>query len=327
MSNDPNIPIDKLCDTMLSDAIVPINRFKLNFGFHDRVDAYMNEMANIPFIKKELIQGKFDSRIVDKRLVDKTYSKMKGKVPHRWLNPFFSGRKIDNPTRKESTVREAITQFAKEAFDTKTPPPYMLKENMIVLHPLWQDYFKRNLKIVRCWALWHWANYLQARNPHIPAVANKIGFPESRGRWNGERDFWRTIIEKVPNEAYCIYSKELLDSRNFHLDHYIPWSFVGHNRPWNVVPVSEKANERKGDNLPHDKYFPDFIDLQNKALGIWQKHAPNKFKVVIEAYRVDLQLTSQQLIDQNKLAEALSRTIPPIIETAKNNLFESDWCY
>ena len=44
-------------------------------------------------------------------------------------------------------------RFAEESFYTQNPPPYKLTDKTIILHPLWRDYFKRNMKIVWCWAL------------------------------------------------------------------------------------------------------------------------------------------------------------------------------
>ena len=326
-SEEHVIPIEKLSNSMLCESVVPINRFKLNFGFHDRMESHIKKLAKIASVKKDLVQGKFDPQAVNQKLLDRIYAKMTANVPHRWLRPFFTERKIHNPTRAEKVVREALIRFVEESFDTQNPPPYKLTEKTIILHPLWRDYFKRNMKIVWCWALWHWTNYLQARNSNIPAVANKIGFPESRGQWKGEQEFWRGIMEKTPGGIHCVYSGDPLHPWDFHLDHYVPWSFIGHNRSWNVIPATEEANAQKRDSLPHEKYFQPFVEFQHTALTIWNRHFQRRFREITEAYRVDLQLTSEQLTDPNKLKEALIRTIAPLMETAKNNAFESDWLY
>ena len=326
-SEEHVIPIGKLSNSMLCESVVPINRFKLSFGFHDQMELHIRELGKIVSVQKDLMQGKFDPQVVDKKRLGRIYAKMTANVPHRWLRPFFAERKIHNPTRAERVAREALMRFAEKSFDTRNPPPYKLTDEAIILHPVWRDYFKRNMEIVWCWALWHWTNYLQARNPNIPAVANKIGFPESRRQWKGEREFWREIISKVPGGIRCIYSGDPLDLHNFHLDHYVPWSFIGHNRSWNVIPSTENANVQKSDCLPHDRYFESFVALQHTALTAWDRHFPRRFREITEAYRVDLQLTSEQLTDPNRLKEALARTIAPLIETAKNNSFESNWLY
>lgn len=318
---DVVIPVERLARMMLRESEVPINRFKLRFGFSDRVATRLKEMERMISLDDGAMRDGFDFR-----RVERIYREMVKKVPHRWLTPFFD-EPIHNPTRAENVKRKAITQFAKKAYDTEQPPPYKLDGGAVVLHPLWLEYFRRNMEIVRGWALWHWADYLQANNPNIPAIATKIGFPESRAQWRHEKRFWQEIMKNARGKILCLYSGNLLNTQSFHLDHYVPWSFIGHNRPWNIAPVTATANTQKGDKLPHSDYFPKFVALHNQAIQIWKQHTPNRFEMVTEAYRVDLQLTSEQLTDEESLAQALERTILPILETAKNNYFESDWLY
>ena len=327
VSEEHVISFEKLSNSMLCESVVPINRFKLNFGFYDRMESHLKKMTEIPSVKEALGMWRFDPGTVDEKLLKRIYGQMTTNVQHRWLQPFFAKRRIHNPTRAEKVFREAMMRFASESFEGENPPPYKLTEKSIVLHPLWRDYFKRNMEIVRCWVLWHWTNYLQARNPNTPAIANKIGFPQSRGQWKGEREFWQEIIKKAPDGIRCIYSGEPLHAQDFYLDHYVPWSFIGHNRSWNVIPATGKANAQKRDNLPHAKYLRPFMDLQHTALTTWNQHFRRRFRELTEEYRVDLQLTAEQLIDRKRLTEALARTIAPLIETAKNNSFESDWLY
>ena len=324
------ISTGKLASIMLRKSVVPINRFKLNFGFHDRAAERLKNLASMISLDTGEIRPDLDT-VAGRRGVDENVHRiqkeMRQKVPHRWLQPFFDQEKPLNPTRTESVVRRAITQFAEKAYETREPPPYKLGDGVICLHPLWRDYFKRNASIIRGWCLWRWAHYLRARNPNIPSIVNKIGFPESRGQWQQEQKFWQMVIERAPRKVRCLYSKNVLDPANFHLDHYIPWSFIGHNRPWNIAPVTQEANVKKGDKLPHHKYFPDFLSLQKQAIRTWKKHAPGRFAPIVEAYRVDLQLTKSQLVQPTPFGVALKRTMLPIIETAKNNDFESGWRY
>ncbi len=326
-SEERVLSFEKLSNSMLCESVVPINRFRLNFGFYDRMEAHLKKLAETPSVKEALGQWRFDPGAIDGKLLKRICAQMTANVPHRWLQPFFAKRRIHNPTRSEKAFREAITRFARESFDGESPPPYKLMGESIVLHPLWRDYFKRNMEIVRCWALWHWTNYLQARNPNTPAIANKIGFPESRGQWKGEREFWREVIRKAPDGVRCIYSGEPLHARDFYLDHYIPWSFIGHNRSWNVIPATREANAQKRDNLPHGRYLRPFSELHHTALTTWHQDFHRRFREITEEYRVDLQLTAEQLLDRNRLTEALTRAIAPLIETAKNNSFEGDWLY
>ena len=115
-SEEHVIPIEKLSNSMLCESVVPINRFKLNFGFHDRMESHIKKLAKIASVKKDLVQGKFDPQAVNQKLLDRIYAKMTANVPHRWLRPFFTERKIHNPTRAEKVVREALIRFVEESF-------------------------------------------------------------------------------------------------------------------------------------------------------------------------------------------------------------------
>ena len=320
---------DSLCATMLSESIVPINRFKLSFGWHDLVAEHLQSIATNPAFAAQLSQGEFNARAIDSDLVSRVYKQLLAKVPHRWLRPFFAEKLTEKlrgvQGRTESNVREATQTIAARAFAGKNPPPYKLGATGIVLHPIWQSYFKRNMPIIRGWALWHWTNYLQNLNPNIPAIAGKIAFPDSRMQWGDARDFWAMVVGK--QKWQCIYSGATLTPRNFHLDHYVPWNFIGHNRPWNLIAVSAHANESKGDKLPHETYFADFAKAHNAAIEIWRQTSSGRFKGVIESYQADLQLTNAQLAQPKAISIALKRTVAPIIETAKNNNFTSDWRY
>ena len=85
-------------------------------------------------------------------------------------------------------------------------------------------------------------------------------------------------MEKTLGGIRCIYSGDPLHPRDFHLDHYVPWSFIGHNRSWNVIPSTEDANAQKRDRLPHEQYFQRFFALQHTALMIWNRYFQRCFR-------------------------------------------------
>lgn len=308
-----------LVKSMLREAVFPIRNFKLNFGPHDRIEERLKSLA------VSATDNTLNLETADPKIIRKVCDEMTAKVPHRWLQPFFGDEEINNPTRAERVVKEATTRFAEQRFNTANPPPYKLSKNGIVLHPRWHGYFRRHAKILRGWILWHWTNFLQARNPNIPAIANKIGFPESRAVWQKEPEFWRRVLKCAP-DLRCIYSGKQLTA-DFALDHFVPWSFIGHNRPWNVAPVNPSANSQKSDSLPHTKYLLPFAKFQSGAMEIRARHFPNSFEKLTEAYYADLKLPQADLTNAQKLQDALIKTITPLMDIAKNNGFKHNWIY
>lgn len=100
------------------------------------------------------------------------------------------------------------------------------------LHPIWAEYFHSHLGLIKAWASWHYLQYMQSCNPNVPAVATKLFAPDERASLAAPTKFWRLVLAKQPMN--CIYSKQTIDIDSFALDHFVPWSFVVHNRSWNL---------------------------------------------------------------------------------------------
>lgn len=58
----------------------------------------------------------------------------------------------------------------------------------------------------------------------------------------------------------------LLSPTSFALDHFLPWSFVVHDRLWNLLPADPRANSAKGDHVPDRGYIEDFVRIQHAGL-------------------------------------------------------------
>ncbi|MHA1252326.1 MAG: HNH endonuclease domain-containing protein, partial [Candidatus Helarchaeota archaeon] len=60
------------------------------------------------------------------------------------------------------------------------------------------------------------------------------------------RQFYRKI-----NAINCIYTGTCFESdEEFHLDHFLPWSYYPINRFWNLFPCKKEINLEKKDNIP-----------------------------------------------------------------------------
>jgi hypothetical protein len=116
---------------------------------------------------------------------------------------------------------------------------------------------------------------MQARNPNVPGVINKLRAPTMR-QLTAARDFWRFVrsdFERVGKAAQFkdIYSGQQLGD-SFSIDHFLPWSFVVHDLLWNLTPVEPATNSNKSDVLPGlDLYFPRLAKLHFSAIEIARK--------------------------------------------------------
>ena len=316
------MPLRAIIIEMLALATPPVRRFKLFFGIHDKIAEHLAQIENVEMLSADQKETVFTEICNDLAFY----------VPARWLTPFFVDelRGAGGPTRNQRKINRKIHQLAAERFAGENPPPYRFapaeNEEGLLLHPTWLRYLADNADIIDGWARWHWAKFLQSRNQNMPAVINKIAFPERRPDLEKQRTFWRAILHKTGG-VICIYSGEPVTPDHFALDHYLPWSFVGHNNLWNLVPAPVVVNSGKSDNLPHPQYLGAFIDRQHKALVVHKQYFAKKWRTLLESYVADLRLDFADLTNKGKLNNAYRVLIPPLITLAKANRFSPDWIY
>ncbi|MEJ2249622.1 MAG: HNH endonuclease domain-containing protein [Candidatus Lokiarchaeota archaeon] len=60
---------------------------------------------------------------------------------------------------------------------------------------------------------------------------------------------YREFYEKIGSNI-CVYSEKVLNNNNFHIDHFLPWSYYPVNRFWNLYPAFSEINMKKSNLLP-----------------------------------------------------------------------------
>lgn len=330
--NNKKIFMDDIAIEMAALAWYPHNYFRLSFGLQDKVGKVLDRLnfstngksignASNQKALREAIKIQFDE-IELKELL--RY------VPYRLLVPFFVK---ELKGLKDAVKNEAIKKLASDKFEDRRIIYKILndgtKDYAIKLHPAWINYFQKNQAIVQGWAEKHWLNFLQERNPTTPAIIEKIRPPSQRNALNMQTRFWNEVlsIEKMP----CIYSNHLLAPGEYVLDHFVPWSFVCHNRLWNIVPVLPETNQKKGNSLPHEDYVKHLAEIQAKALSVYkdmikdQNH--KKYRKLIDPYLSDLGLKENEITNSNTLALAYNETLKPLLSLASRSGFPSGWKY
>ena len=305
----------------------PLFRFNLSFGVHDRLYShitYLEDRSGDGFIWRE------ESSLRESRAFHKVCTELAILVPYRWIRPFVKNEVegAGGATRNKKKTNEAIVGAIAEKFNGAFPPPYRIEpdKKVITIHPLWAEYFSRNAIIIKGWCLWNFARYLQTRNPNIPAIINKITTDEAGNReLKEQRKLWGAVMEQT--KINCIYSGKQLSCGNFALDHYVPWSFVGHDNLWNLIPALPSANSSKSDNLPDGRYLGKLAETHHCALTTRARHFPRKGVRLVESYAADLKLSFDDLTDKAKLNRAYEIFIPPLIDLAKANRFRGGWVY
>ena len=69
----------------------------------------------------------------------------------------------------------------------------------------------------------------------------------------------------------CIFSGEKLTEKNFDIDHFICWNFLGHDQEWNLIPVLSKINRLKNNKVPKIDLIKSFVDFKIKSFEYAKK--------------------------------------------------------
>ncbi len=307
--NNNKILIKDILIKMICNAWYPINYFKLNFGFRDKlinniqlIQDLLGISLDIPL--EELFQRLTTTENNDAISLILHFSTL---VPFRFLSPWLGSTRDRNMIIRRAKLFENNCLYR---FNTDI--------SYIEINPDWYDYLIKNHKILLDFAYWNLLKYLQTRNPNVPNIADKLIKPIERGSLSRQRKFWDMVIPKT-KDFKCIYTGKPLSVGNYDIDHFIPWSFVSHDQMWNLLPSDSSINSSKSNKLPSlKKYFDDFVDLQFHAIKIVYEKEPRN-KLLEDYFILNLDLNHFPYDDFKK---KYWNILSPLIQIASNSGFE-----
>jgi len=256
--NSQKIPIRDILIRMICNAWYPINYYKLNFGYSDKLNeniALIQKVLNIP-IGVSLNDLFLLLQNSTNPLVNKLIIHFEQLVPYRFISPWIKGSK--NEVIKKSQNYNNNCLYSLNIDDT----------NCVHINPDWRDYLYKNNKILLDFSYWNLLQYLQIRNPNVPNIGNKLIKPIVRANLNNQRRFWNLVLNEI-GPIKCIYTGKSLQVGNYDIEHFIPWSFVSHDQLWNLIPADSSVNSSKSNKLPPlERYFESFVTTQYEAINI-----------------------------------------------------------
>ena len=304
---------------MVVNAWYPVCYFHLSFGKSESLyDAILElqDTYSLPInISKRDLNLWLHENIENKEVAG-IISFLQNKVPYRFLSPWI---RTDND--KELTLRS-------QSFENGCPYR-LVKENAtmwIDLNGEWLDYLQTNYAILRDYAYWNLTLFLQARNPNVPNIPNKLIKSETRNSLTNQHHYWDFVMNHGL-KINCIYTNNPLSAGNYDLDHFIPWSFVSHDLVWNLMPADGSINSSKSNKLPNlDIYLPKLAIAQQQAVKVCLANH-YRGKKILEDY-LSLGFTPQELADMDTehLNDCFMRTYSPLNQIALNMGFET-WNY
>ena len=303
---------------MVANAWYPIHYFRLSFGKSDSLFDIVIELQSITQIpidaNTDTIIAGIKDRLDDKQ-VKKLLNTLTLNVPYRFLSPWVQFTRDDDVIKRSQQLENnCLYSLYKDGC-----------EFWLELNPAWDNYLHRHYNILVDFAYWNLTQFLQIRNPNVPAIPNKLIRPDIRNSLTKQHDYWDMVME-IGGPVHCIYTDRLLHPQNYDLDHFIPWSFVSHDLLWNLIPSDGSTNSSKNNKLPAlDFYLPKLAEVQHNALQTVVY--ANKTPKLLEDY-VSLGFTARELanMNHNRFREIYERTFTPICQIAQNMGFEI-WKY
>lgn len=309
---DGKIRISKkeLFARMISNAWYTVNYFHISFGKQDRLQRAIEIIKNCEPLMIDDKRDKILNLLINtnnKSSLDQL-KYFNNQVPHWFLSPWF-------PQLNRNEIYIASQEF-------KNQCPYSLNDNSIEISEEWLKYLNQNVKILKDFCYWNLVIFLQAKNPSVPDIPNKLIKPALRNSLNKQRkNFWDIVVNEL-GSVDCIYTGKKLTVGNYAFEHFIPYSYVSHDLIWNLIPADKSFYSTKGDKLPAlDKYFNPFFFLQESAIKIVKEKNPkNKF---LEDYlTIFSYLEKSNGLSEYFTKEKFKDRLQPLITIASNNGFE-----
>ena len=226
---------------------------------------------------------------------------------------------------RDMFVNSLVVRFNR---DDSAGAPYRFSDDGagIEIDPEWARYFADNRHVIQGWLDAKLIGYLQARNPSVPAIPLKIYAPNMRNLAAARRYWEEALADHVFRD---IYSGVPFDDEGYSafgpmgVDHFIPWSFVWHDEPWNLAPMFRDANSSKGNKLPVlDEYLKPFCEQQFDALITLK--GSGRYKKMFKSYaQIDAHVMQYERTDAalDSFSEAVTKVIVPLHQIASNQGF------
>ena len=334
----------ELVNEMIATAWYMVAEYKLNLGYRDtlqKIVEYTSRKYNIPSNepRKNLIdflERTNDAELIAMRKILYNY------VPYRLLTPFYEEQLHQIPKNKAASKHQTIRalSFADERSLYRFMDPNESVKNVlqqetgktvhdketITVNQIWFNYLRENQIIVSGWLNYKLINYLQKKNPNVPAIPFKLEPPQAR-KLTAATHYWSEVGKIIPLKD--IYVDEYITGETMarygamSIDHFIPWSFVMHDELWNLIPCFKNVNSMKSNRLPDlGDSFDRYCDLQFE--GVKVAGSNKNFRKLLEDY---LSVFHSEIVlrDENmskeKFKTYMKDTIYPLHQIAYNQGF------
>ncbi len=339
MKGNRQLEYKRVVARMIAAAWYPVVYFNLNLGHADLLADTIHYVHNVLGVKREEQEETIVTFICESkdRELLKQIKSFTSMVPFRLIRPFYQ-RELEYEKKVDHTFNDGKVNFLIEKYNKQDHNNALYsmnrEEQVLTISPKWAEYIIQNATIIEGWMNYKLIEYIQQRNPNVPAIPFKI-FPPVQRNLSDATKYWEVVQRQL--HLPDIFTGEAFTSENIQkngtisIDHFIPWSFVLHDELWNLYPMFKNVNSSKGNKLPDlNRYLESFCENQYKAFvaaksmdapkQIKQKWLEQYLTVSKEIFKIDESDKSREFF-----VASMRQTIEPLYQIASNQGYGVWW--
>lgn len=339
MKGNRQLEYKRVVARMIVAAWYPVVYFNLNLGHADLLADTIHYVHNVLGVKREEQEETIVTFICESkdRELLKQIKSFTSMVPFRLIRPFYQ-RELEYEKKVDHTFNDGKVNFLIEKYNKRDHNNALYsmnrEEQVLTISPKWAEYIIQNATIIEGWMNYKLIEYIQQRNPNVPAIPFKI-FPPVQRNLSDATKYWEVVQRQL--HLPDIFTGEAFTSENIQkngtisIDHFIPWSFVLHDELWNLYPMFKNVNSSKGNKLPDlNRYLESFCENQYKAFvaaksmdapkQIKQKWLEQYLTVSKEIFKIDESDKSREFF-----VASMRQTIEPLYQIASNQGYGVWW--
>jgi hypothetical protein len=319
----------EIVEEMIIAAWHSVCFYRLSFGVQDNLQHAVMDFRKESALDNDAQADEIRAKLKGSKAIDWQMRELTNLVPTRFLTPWFAhelrGLADHVKTRK-------IHELSRQSQASANPCPYFFEQvsNELLIHvnESWAAFFRENFEVIRSFIFFHLCRYLQARNPNVPGIVNKLSAPIDRDL-GPARKYWRAVRSEF-NEMgkghlfHDIYSGAPLPD-SFSIDHFLPWSFVAHDLLWNLAPVLKVTNSKKSDSLPKAEiYLPRLSKLHHESL-LLMRDKTRMLEDYANWFQADINRITT--MPEDEFFHHYRGSIEPQLQIAHNQGFQANWVW
>ena len=327
---------DAVIDEMICNAWYSVREFHIHLsGISadgqvrdglERAVLKLTELSNLPAnaskveIKNAIAEHNEELKVFKEQLTNM--------VPYRALAGFFN--KSNEPVDWNS-IRRMIAYIERMNRDVVLLPytlgPESKLKKKIYFQDAWIAMIQDQTVSILGWIQYEKVKWLQNNNPEVPGLIYKLApMDEKMRKLNNVRKLWEGILDIC--EVRDVFTDEPVVSKQYDVDHFIPWSFVMNDELWNLMPMDSSLNSVKSNRLPKwNPFFERFA--KNQFLMYTMIHERAGIRKLYEAcYRDNLHSVwaNQELYKkgntETEFYNILQKNMQPVYDSARRQGYE-----